>query len=211
MCDTILPLSQKDTCENLNPSLFLFTNTLFSLELCQKNLIVACAFWGPKHFQSFQSTGYKRPYKSIIMIAQTSFKPVNQLADSWELSSNILTDGRVVANCCLNLTIIVKLRQQLANPNSTFQISVIFKYHQVYFDNERNILQDKQKCPLDKFVLNFSKIFKCGICSSIPALKATICFYSVCYTGQNISIKLIKQEKFPLWAKQITICKDQNY
>lgn len=31
------------------------------------------------------------------MIAQTSFKSVNQLADSWELSCNILTDGRVIA------------------------------------------------------------------------------------------------------------------
>lgn len=75
---------------------FVFSWTL-SRDNVVKYLIVACAFWGPKHFQSFQSTSYKRPYKSIIMIAQTSFKPVNQLADSWELSSNILTDGRVIA------------------------------------------------------------------------------------------------------------------
>lgn len=76
---------------------FVFSWTLSRDNVVKIIIIVACAFWGPKHFQSFQSTGYKHPYKSIIMIAQTSFKPVNQLADSWELSSNILTDGRVIA------------------------------------------------------------------------------------------------------------------
>ena len=38
-CDTILPLSQKDTCENLNLLLFLFTDTLFSIELCQEIML----------------------------------------------------------------------------------------------------------------------------------------------------------------------------
>ena len=39
LCDTIPPVSQKDTFENVNLSLFLFTDTLSSLKFRQETIL----------------------------------------------------------------------------------------------------------------------------------------------------------------------------